>query len=442
MADRWTLPAWWFSPLMLLLFTPAHTPGSAQQQQPTPSNDNCASATPVAFGVAIIANPTLATFDASLDKLCNQFGTIPGVWFTFRGTGERVTVMQISDEAEVTLHQGTTCGASTLTCASSLYMRSFTPTFTVQTDASATYYLLVKNNPDKNFVFTLIKVPSTVTENDVCSKANPMSIEATVTTNFTFATPDIREVVDDCVAGSRESETLKQSGLWYSFQGTDGRVTISANRNFWYMSVYKGACGPATLSCVAGDNFVASLTLSTDSSTTYYVLVRRNEFNLDPVDLSLFQAPTVPNDVCSKASPVSLGVRFRGNLTFATLDDVDAPRCGARGNRGRGVWFAFTGTGGRISAVNTCDGGPDYLYVSVYKGTCGTSTLQCHADFASSCNNRAPSTFNTEAGTTYHVLVQSLDPSGPYNYDMMLVSASPNIDDNDVCPKSKCVAIG
>jgi hypothetical protein len=122
MADRRTLLAWWFSPLMLLLFTPAHTPGSAQQQQPPPSNDNCASATPVAFGVAIIANPMLATFDASLEKLCNQFGTIPGVWFTFRGTGERITVMQISDEAEVMLHQGTTCGASTLTCVSSLYI--------------------------------------------------------------------------------------------------------------------------------------------------------------------------------------------------------------------------------------------------------------------------------------------------------------------------------
>jgi hypothetical protein len=72
----------------------------------------CTSASLIAFGAAIIANPTLATFDASLEKLCNQFGTTPGVWFTFQGTGERVTVMQISDEAEVTLHQGTTCGAA------------------------------------------------------------------------------------------------------------------------------------------------------------------------------------------------------------------------------------------------------------------------------------------------------------------------------------------
>jgi hypothetical protein len=72
----------------------------------------CTSASLIAFGAAIIANPTLATFDASLEKLCNQFGTIPGVWFKFQGTGERVMVMQISDEAEVTLHQGTTCGAA------------------------------------------------------------------------------------------------------------------------------------------------------------------------------------------------------------------------------------------------------------------------------------------------------------------------------------------
>jgi hypothetical protein len=40
------------------------------------------------------------------------------------------------------------------------------------------------------------------------------------------------------------------------------------------------------------------------------------------------------------------------------------------------------------------------------------------------------------------MLVQSEYPRGPYKYDMMLIRAPPNIEDNDVCLKSKCVAIG
>jgi hypothetical protein len=152
--------------------------------------------------------------------------------------------------------------------------------------------------------------------------------------------------------------------------------------------------------------------------------------------------PTAPNDLCSEATPVSVGVRIRGNMTFATLDDAETPRCGARTNRGLGVWFTFTGTGGRVSAVNICEGKTADSYVAIYKGTCGTATLSCHADFVSRCYNNVPFTFNTDVATTYYMLVQSIYSGSPYNYDLMLVSASPNIDDNDVCSTSKRLTIG
>jgi large repetitive protein len=418
---------------------------------PPPLNDNCAGATPIAIGASgssttVRANVAGATF-GYLENRCFAVSGPPGVWFTFVGTGERMAIVTQNsrDEARFALLQGAACDsdtASSLTCVTSgRYLSLYTVPLTIQTVASRTYYLVVQATLD----FTLIRVPNSKASNDACVKATVMSIGSTVTPNFTFVPANQDLVREDCILGSLDDKTLSKPGLWYSFIGTGGRIAILGTARigkFWALSVYQGTCGNGGLSCVAGDNLVESLTLSTKLNTTYYVHVRRTSFDSDPVDLSLSNAISIPNDACAEAINVSMGVRFRGNMTFATLDDKEAPlrSCNAQ-DEGRGVWFSFTGTGGRVTAVSECRGAFVANYVSVYKGTCGISTLQCHADFGSSCNDKAPFTFNTEAGITYYLLVQSryfLDPV----YDMTLVSAPLDIDDNDVCSKSQRITFG
>ena len=121
--------------------------------------------------------------------------------------------------------------------------------------------------------------------NDECDGALPLACGQTIqANNEECATVDD---VEGCAAAQPSSAT---AGLWYSFEGTGGEVTVSTcypGTTFdTYLSVYEGACGDLT--CVAGNDdqsepdyddlcpvtFVAStVTMNTDLGQTYYVLV-------------------------------------------------------------------------------------------------------------------------------------------------------------------------
>jgi hypothetical protein len=117
-------------------------------QPPPPPNDSCSGATPVALGSSLTVSLRDATFDPTLENLCNYGGSSPGLWYTFQGTGGRVAIiLKDNPVAEVSVAAFTgTCGASTLQCTSPAqrFLYSYAPTYTLQTIASTTYYLLMQ----------------------------------------------------------------------------------------------------------------------------------------------------------------------------------------------------------------------------------------------------------------------------------------------------------
>jgi hypothetical protein len=140
----------------------------------------------------------------------------------------------------------------------------------------------------------------------------------------------------------------------------------------------------------------------------------------------------IPNDVCTDAKPIVIGSSsVKINTTLATRDlnvlddclDGDPPEYS-------GVWLNFTGTGERLVA-RSCS--RSFTYISIYKGGCNPSQLQCVAATATPCD-RERFTFDTVKGTAYQVLVQT------YFEGIVDLSifASPVI--NDFCTNAQPIA--
>jgi hypothetical protein len=250
-------------------------------------------------------------------------------------------------------------------------------------------------------------------------------------------------------------------GVWFTFQGTGGRIsavsTCQAPIGNISVSIYKGTCGKSTLQCYtdfgSGSCDAAPFTFATVAGTTYYMLLQSTYADTQYIyDLTLVGAPPdiVDNDVCSTATPISIGASIVSNITLATTDENEVTSDCAGGNvtssQRRGLWFTFQGSGGRIW-VNTCasfGGRQMFTAVSVYKGSCGAVTLQCVAGADNPCGGGILSAYQklsigTEPGTTYYVLVRNFE-YGPSFGQFMLQLTSVLVVVNDVCANAteKC----
>lgn len=106
-----------------------------------------------------------------------------------------------------------------------------------------------------------------------------------------------------------------------------------------------------------------------------------------------------PNDLCANAIPLECGSTIEGTTVLATVDNVGT--CGTS-NTAPGVWYTVTGTGQPIT-VSTCIAASYDSKISVFSGTC--DALVCVGGNDDFCSLRSQVTFNSVAGTTYHVLV-------------------------------------
>jgi hypothetical protein len=122
-------------------------------------------------------------------------------------------------------------------------------------------------------------------------------------------------------------------------------------------------------------------------------------------DVSRHLQGSVANDVCIKAVPFALNSTVSVNITSATIDSSEVPTNCFDNNLPQypGIWYSFVGTGAQVTA-RSCNA--DYTYISVYKGSCGATNLQCVAGSTNACA-RERFFFNTVKGTTYYVLLQS-----------------------------------
>jgi hypothetical protein len=411
----------------------------------------------------------------------------PGLWYSFVGIDGVVTSVMSCRSADdvwngaatVHVYAGSCVGASSgniwepsiqLQCISTMTVRPCdTVPFGIATKAGVTYYLLVQAQ-EANYAFNMTLLPTSRStsaaafpSNDVCAKAAPLTVGTTVMrNNFTLATSD------DCSCGN--VTRVSSRGLWFSFVGTGNKLWAdvcggSTPELVKQVSIYKGAsCG--SLKCVAGSTAPCPYPYSvpqlfvfdTEVGTTYYMLVqnRQGEIPRGEPPSSIFNAaikdaPLPPvNDVCSKATPTSIGSTLAGDLALATSDhDEVSTVCGNNDNvygnaysmsnppHMPGVWFRFVGMGGKVRVTSNCATGYSTTNIHVYKATttasssCGSS-LQCVTGFGSYCDLEGGTTyynvfnFTADVGSTYYLLVRKSalgDASGKFEVQLEAIAS-------------------
>ncbi|MCB0740710.1 MAG: M36 family metallopeptidase, partial [Chitinophagaceae bacterium] len=232
----------------------------------------------------------------------------------------------------------------------------------------------VNTNSDPNLASTSTDNSVTwnlVPANDLCANAIPIACGSTTLGTTVNATTDAGVPICSGVS-------VTSPGVWYTFTGNGGNVTLSLCTGTTYdskISVYSGSCG--SLVCVGADDdgcgvFAgpSTVTVPTTNGTTYHVLVHGFGGATGPFELTLDCCPTLSVDpvadqtVCAGASTTA--VHFTGMepaTVYSWTNDNTAIGLAASGN---GDIASFTATNAtnapivaNITVTPTYSGCPD-----------------------------------------------------------------------------------
>ena len=444
----------WF--VLIVGISLIHRPFVANAQ--APPNDLCINAQPVDIGSSPISNrinTTNATIDSDVadDCISGKPPSTKGIWFNFTGTGKRMVARACFDDALFSsFSTGTSisvftggCSISTRQCVAATNSGCGEERFFFDTTMGTTYHVLVQNTQAfRSEIVDVSIFEAPPRGNDLCVDAQPVVLGFPIFLRFntTYATADV-----GC-SGNSTQIGISFKGIWFNFTGTGRRIVASArlvpppnfNDVFPGIAVFIGGCEPSTRQCVAatdssnfGDRFIFQTTLG----TSYYVLVTNPS---SAVDVAFSEAPPVSNDDCVNALPVVIGssnVSMTFDTTYASTDLDVADNClDSNPPNKKGIWFMFTGTGGRVIARagtsfsgTSCECsfvpalfGSTGTSISVFTGGCEPSTRQCVAATNDGCEQFI---VNTTVGTTYHVLVRNCYSTFTSSVDVSIFQAPP-----------------
>ncbi|MEZ5023847.1 MAG: T9SS type A sorting domain-containing protein [Chitinophagales bacterium] len=252
-------------------------PEAFETLTPVPSNDLCGDAVVLSCGDDAIAGTTAGATDT--DKpTSNCFSLSEGVWYTFAGTGDVVTIDVIPDsnfDPELDLSSGS-CGALTpVACVDDGFSTGDPESVTFFAEIGVDYYLYVSdfsssttNSNSGDFTISVSCVTPPV--NNECDGAIEVSCDEVVTGSTATATAD----------GSLSfcgTSLTSAPGVWYYFAGTGEDVTASLCGSDFdtKIGVFEGTCD--ALSCVGGNDDFCGLqsetTFSTEVGTDYFIYV-------------------------------------------------------------------------------------------------------------------------------------------------------------------------
>lgn len=228
---------------------------------PIATNDVACTATTLTCGDAITQSLIGAT--ESMEDTCYGSGTAD-VWFSFTSDGSQiVTVAETSTlDVVVQLFVGDDCGNLVEAGACSDYTENFTVT------EAGTYYFRVRPyySSDNAGTITVGLTCTTPPANDNCEDAIALECGDEPIT--------ISSIGSTAVAPS--GCTLGENGLWFSFEGTGGDITINSSATFDHkMSMQTGSCDELTWIACRDESYGAeSYTIeSTVANQIYYVYV-------------------------------------------------------------------------------------------------------------------------------------------------------------------------
>ena len=448
-----------------------------------PANDLCASAEAILIpigGAGTGSGTTLGATATGAPPDCGpgvDNGDAGGVWYTFTGTGS--TLYEISTcntvtnfDTEISVFVGA-CG--TLSCVAgndndsncSTGAGTTNSTVTVTPPSTTQYHVYVKGSGGASGNFNLT-VSDLGFSNDLCANAEDMGViiggsqtrsGATLWATTAGAPPDCGPGVDNGDAG----------GVWYTFTGfgITGNTprlyeitTCNASTGFdTEISVFTGACG--ALSCVTGNDddsdcsagagaASSTATVSPTSATEYYIYVKGNGGASGNFDLTVSDLGRIPpaNDLCADAEDILVPSGGTGTGSGTTLGATTAgapSNCGSGVNNGSsgGVWYTFTGIGGRAYEVSTCNAFTNFdTEISVFTGACGSLSCVDGNDDDSNCSTGAGTTNSTVtvtplSTTQYYVYVKrNSGATGNFNLTVSDLGLA-----NDLCANAENMGV-
>ena len=368
-----------------------------------PDNDLCADAEPLVCNSIVEGNTTLANADGASSDCSFSDGDNPGVWYTYEGDGQIVTLALCGSpfDSKIAVFTGS-CGA--LDCLI-VEDDDFTncggndPSIDFNSAVGTTYYVYVYgfNNQVGAFTLEVTCVPDPCLEADLIACGETAS---GTTTGGSTAGP-----TGFC------GTTAGPTGVFYQYIGTDEFVTASLCGSSYdtKINIYEGSCDDLT--CLTGnDDSCGSRSESTffaAAGTSYYIWISGFGSSTGSYELTMTCTPPEENDLCEDAIALGCDVTVSGSTTLSTRRDAPEQDCdGEFGDElGSGVWYTVQGTGGEIVA-STCSDADFDTKIAIFTGECGDLTCYAGDDDTSGCSGfTSEVTFATEAGETYYIYV-------------------------------------
>lgn len=499
-----------------------------------PPNDACSAAIPLTCGQSVAGSTLEATTDIEAFA-CVTSVQAAGIWYSYVGTGDAVTVSTCLDwtfDTRINVYRG---GCAALLCVGGNDDSGdcdLGSTVSFATETGITYYILVQGYQGSVGTFEMSVECAPVT-NDLCEGATAITCNQSLSGSTVGATFD--------AAGTCEF-SLQAPGVWYTFTGIGDPVTLSTCESSDYdtrINVYRGNC--AAPICVTGNDDTpgvgtcSTVSFPTDPEETYYILVYGYDGETGNFSLEMVcQTCGTPTAVSSAASQTTAFIYWQslnegatytieygplgfaqgtgtlatgtvtnanataeitdldpgteysfylreectpedasptvGVFTFTTLADEPAvnsvcstplpiacgesvdgdtgesfftpgPTCGPSNITAPSLWYSFVGNGETVT-LSTCDSAAYDTKLSVYSGGCDDLICVSGSDDAPGCgDNTSRLVLPTMDGVEYLVRVHGYaDEAGGFTLTMSCAPTCGPIAANDECTNATPIA--
>ncbi|MBK9016246.1 MAG: hypothetical protein IPM82_20470 [Saprospiraceae bacterium] len=234
---------------------------------PSPANDLCANAYPIACGFQAIGSTVNAGIDGPATD-CNGGSVAPDVWYTVTGTGDNIMARLCfftNYDSKLDVYTGA-CGALTSVGCNDNYCGDDAQVIWPSV-AGTTYLVRVHgfNGATGDYRLQVI-----CNANDFCANAMPIACGGTATGSTAGASMD--GPATTCNGGSVAPD------YWYSITGTGDNITASLCGGTDYnskLAIYTGACAALT-EVACNDDFCgtnAQVTWASVAGTAYLIRV-------------------------------------------------------------------------------------------------------------------------------------------------------------------------